>query len=101
MMRKIKVLLILIIVVMSKNVYARNQFENLGFNEFEISNFSEEEYLINKNISPLGSIATLKTGYYKAANYGNVGYGTYRHYIKNESHQSNSGIFRVNAQTFS
>ena len=56
---------------------------------------------IYTNLKSPVTIATPKTGYYKAANYGNVGYGTYRHYIKNASHQSNSGIFRVNAQTFS
>lgn len=71
MMRKIKVLLILIIVVMSKNVYARNQFENLGFNEFEISNFSEEEYYDNKDL--FGEIIEQNINYYKTTNtHGNV-----------------------------
>ena len=71
MMRKIIVLLILIIVIMSKNVYASNQFKNLGFNEFEVNNFIEEEYYDNKGL--VGEIVEQNINYYKTTNiHGNL-----------------------------
>jgi hypothetical protein len=55
---------------------------------------------IYSNLKNPVTVSTPKVGYYNATNYGNVGYGTFRHYIKNETHFSNSGTYRVNAQDF-
>ena len=55
---------------------------------------------IYSNLKAPVTVSTPKIGYYNATNYGNVGYGTFRHYIKNETHFSNSGTYRVNAQDF-
>lgn len=56
---------------------------------------------IYSNLKDSVTVSTPNVGYYNATNYGNVGYGTFRHYIKNETHFSNSGTYRINAQDFS
>lgn len=56
---------------------------------------------IYTNMKSAKTVSTPTTGYYSGDNYGNVGTGTFRHYIKNSTHYSNSGTYRVNAQDFS
>ena len=46
------------------------------------------------------TVTTSVPDYYDVKNYGNVGTGTFRHYIENTNHQNNTGTMRVNVQDY-
>jgi len=46
------------------------------------------------------TITTTTTGSYNGGSYGEVGYGTFRHYIKNTNHYSSSGTYQINTQNY-